>query len=114
MKINSLDMINFQDNQKLYLSSGSSDNLVSLIDMSEGLSTNPKSDDKTIMEKMSSPVISVVFCIDKNRQLKLIVGEQNSTITFFQIINGILQTLQKNYDDKLKTYCLSYSPAIKK
>ena len=113
-EINSLDMINFQDNQKLYLSSGSSDNLVSLIDMSEGLSTNPKSDDKTIMEKMSSPVISVVFCIDKNRQLKLIVGEQNSTITFFQIINGILQTLQKNYDDKLKTYCLSYSPAIKK
>ena len=113
-EINSLDMINFQDNQKIYLSSGSSDNLVSLIDMSEGLSTDPNADDKTIMEKMSSPVISVVFCIDKNRRLKLIVGEQNSTITFFQIVNGILQTLQKNYDNKLKTYCLSYSPAIKK
>ena len=113
-EINSLDIIKFQDNQKLYLSSGSSDNFVSLIDMSDGLSTNPKADDKTMMEKMSSPVISVVFCIDKNRKLKLIVGEQNSTITFFQIINGILQTLQKNYDENLKTYCLSYSPAIKK
>jgi hypothetical protein len=66
------------------------------------------------MEKMSSPVISVVFCIDKNKRLKLIVGEQNSTITFFLISNGILQTLQKNYDKNLKTYCLSYSPAIKK
>jgi WD40 repeat protein len=113
-EINSLDMINFQDKQKIYLSSGSSDNLVSLIDMSEGLDTNPKADDKTIMEKMSSPVISVVFCIDKYRRLKLIVGEQNSTITFFQIVNGILQTLQKNFDEKLKTYCLSYSPSIKK
>ena len=113
-EINSLDMINFQENTKLYLSSGSSDNLVSLIDMSEGLFTNPKEDDKTIMEKMSSPVISVVFCIDKNKHLKLIVGEQNSTITFFQINNGILQPLQKYFDDKLKTYCLSYSPAIKK
>ena len=113
-EINAIDMINDQDNKKLYLSSGSSDNLVSLIDMSDGLNTNPNVDDKTIMEKMSSPVISVVFCIDKNRRLKLIVGEQNSTITFFQIINGILQTLQKNYDQNLKTYCLSYSPAIKK
>ena len=113
-EVNSIDMINDSDNMKLYLSSGSSDNLVSLIDMSDGFSTNPNVDDKTIMEKMSSPVISVVFCIDKNKRLKLIVGEQNSSITFFQIINGILQSLQKNYDDKLKTYCLSYSPSIKK
>ena len=113
-EVNSLDMIRDEDNNKLYLSSGSSDNLVMLIDMSEGYSTDPKTDDRTIMEKMSSPVISVVFCIDKNKKLKLIVGEQNSTITFFQIINGILQTLQKNFDEKLKTYCLSYSPAIKK
>ena len=113
-EINTLDMINDQDNNKLYLSSGSSDNLVSLIDMSDGLYTDPTVDDKTIMEKMSSPVISVVFCIDKNKRLKLIVGEQNSTITFFLISNGILQTLQKNYDKNLKTYCLSYSPAIKK
>ena len=113
-EINTIDMINDPDNIKLYLSSGSSDNLVSLIDMSDGFSTNPNDDDKTLMEKMSSPVISVVFCIDKNKNLKLIVGEQNSTITFFLINNGILQSLQKTYDDKLKTYCLSYSPAIKK
>ena len=112
--INSIDMINDQNIKKLYLSSGSSDNLVSLIDMTDGYDTDPKIDDKTIMEKMKSPVISVVFCIDKNQHLKLIVGEQNSTITFFQINNGILQTLQQNYDDKLRTYCLSYSPYIKK
>ena len=113
-EINSLDIIRDEDNNKLFLSSGSSDNFVSLIDMSEGYSTDPNSDDRTIMEKMSSPVISVVFCIDKNKRLKLIVGEQNSIITFFLINNGILTTLQKNYDEKLKTYCLSYSPAIKK
>ena len=82
--------------------------------MSQGWSTNPINEDKTEMEKMSSPVISVVFCIDKNSQLKLIVGEQNSTITFFLVNNGILQTLQKNYENNLKTYCLSYSPAIKR
>ena len=112
--INSIDMINDENIKKLYLASGSSDNLVGLIDMTDGFNTDPNVDDKTIMENMKSPVISVVFCIDKNKNLKLIVGEQNSTITFFQINNGILQTLQQNYDDKLKTYCLSYSPYIKK
>ena len=113
-EINSLDMISEEDTKKLYLSSGSSDNFVSLIDMSEGFDIDPRIDDKTLMEGMSSPVISVVFCIDKNKNLKLIVGEQNSTITFFLVNNGILQSLQKNYDNKLKTYCLSYSPTIKK
>ena len=113
-EINSIDIIQDEITKKIYLSSGSSDNFVSLIDMSQGWSTNPINEDKTEMEKMSSPVISVVFCIDKNSQLKLIVGEQNSTITFFLVNNGILQTLQKNYENNLKTYCLSYSPAIKR
>ena len=63
---------------------------------------------------MASPVISVVFCIDKNQQLKLIVGEQNSTITFFLVNNGTLISLQKNFEENLKTYCLSYSPTIRK
>ena len=76
-------MINDENTKKLYLSSGSSDNFVSLIDMSEGFDIDPRLDDKNLMEGMSSPVISVVFCIVKNKNLKLKVGEQNSTITFF-------------------------------
>ena len=113
-EINSIDMIYYVDANKTYLSSGSSDDFISLIDFTSGLDINPLNDEKTLMEKMSSPVISVIFCIDKYQNLKLIVGEQNSTITFFQIINGLLHTLQKNYDPNLKTYCLNYSPAIKK
>ena len=113
-EINSIDMIQDNNINKLYLSSGSSDNFVCLIDMTQGLDIDPINDEKTEMVKMTSPVISVVFCIDKNHQLKLIVGEQNSTITFFLINNGILQPLQKNKEENLKTYCLSYSPAIKK
>ena len=81
--------------------------------MTEGYSININ-EEKTEMIKMSSPVISVVFCIDKNKQLKLISGEQNSTITFFLVNNGTLISLQKNYEENLKTYCLSYSPSIKK
>ena len=111
-EINSIDIIKDDFINKIYLSSGSSDNFISLIDMTEGYNINPM--EKTEMIKMSSPVISVVFCIDKNKQLKLIVGEQNSTITFFLVNNGSLISLQKNYDENLKTYCLSYSPAIRK
>ena len=79
-----------QDNNinKLYLSSGSSDNFVCLIDMTQGLDIDPINDEKTEMVKMTSPVISVVFCIDKNHQLKLTVGEQNSTITFFFVVES--------------------------
>ena len=113
-EINSIDIIKDPNNDKIYLSSGSSDNFVSLIDMTQGWNIHPINEDKTEMEKMTSPVISVLFCIDKIGQLKLIVGEQNSTITFFLVNDGILQTLQKNYEDNLKTYCLSYSPSIKK
>ena len=113
-EINSIDMIYYPKMDKLYLSSGSSDNFVSLIDFTSGWNINPLNDEKTLMEKMSSPVISVVFCVDKYQNLKLIVGEQNSTITFFQINNGLLYTLQKNYDKNLKTYCLNYSVPIKK
>ena len=113
-EINSIDIIFDENINKIYLSSGSSDNFVSLIDMTEGYINNPITEEKTEMSKMTSPVISVLFCIDKINQLKLIVGEQNSTITFFLINNGTLQTLQKNYEENLKTYCLSYSPAIRK
>ena len=112
-EINSIDIIKDDFIDKIYLSSGSSDNFISLIDMTEGYSININ-EEKTEMIKMSSPVISVVFCIDKNKQLKLISGEQNSTITFFLVNNGTLISLQKNYEENLKTYCLSYSPSIKK
>ena len=112
-EINSIDMIQDDFIDKIYLSSGSSDNFISLIDMTQGYSNNIN-EEKTEMIKMSSPVISVVFCIDKNKQLKLISGEQNSTITFFLVNNGTLISLQKNYEENLKTYCLSYSPSIKK
>ena len=112
-EINSIDIIKDDFIDKIYLSSGSSDNFITLIDMTEGYSININ-EEKTEMIKMSSPVISVVFCIDKNKQLKLISGEQNSTITFFLVNNGTLISLQKNYEENLKTYCLSYSPSIKK
>ena len=97
-EINSIDIIKDDFIDKIYLSSGSSDNFISLIDMTEGYSININ-EEKTEMIKMSSPVISVVFCIDKNKQLKLISGEQNSTITFFLVNNGTLISLQKNYSN---------------
>ena len=113
-EINSIDMIKDDFIDKIYLSSGSSDNLISLIDLTQGFGVCPLPEEKTEMVKMASPVISVVFCIDKNQQLKLIVGEQNSTITFFLVNNGTLISLQKNFEENLKTYCLSYSPTIRK
>jgi hypothetical protein len=65
---------------------------------------------------MSSPVINVVFCIDKNRNLKLVTAENNSTITFFLVnnTNKSLMALQKFSDNNLKTYCLNYSRPIQK
>ena len=113
--VNTIDMINYKEENKIYLATGGSDNFVSVIDITKGFSKDLDIYDNN-MEKMNSAVISVVFCVDKNKKLKLITAEQNSTITFFQIINNELQTLQKNYDkdSNLKTYCLSYSPSIQK
>ena len=36
-----------------------------------------------IIVKLDSPVINVAFCIDKNKNLKLMIAEQYSTIIFF-------------------------------
>ena len=106
--VNSIDMIKDIDNNKLYLSTGGDDNCISLL---EDYDSN-----NIIIEKLDSPVINVAFCIDKNKNLKLVTAEQNSTIIFFlvNIYNKTLQTLQKFYDDKLKTYCLNYSRPIQK
>ena len=113
--VNTIDMIYYKEENKQFLATGSSDNFISVIDITKGFSKDLDIYDN-IMEKMSSPVISIVFCVDKNKKLKLITAEQNSTITFFQIINNTLQTLQKNYDQdsNLKKYCLNYSPPIQK
>ena len=63
---------------------------------------------------MSSEVFLIIFCIDKNKKLKIIIRELNTTISFFQMENWNLQLLQKISDLNLKTYCLCYSPSIKK
>ena len=103
-------MIKDFDKNESYLSTGGADCFISVFDISKGFS---KDFDiyNNIFEKMNSSVINVVFCIDKNKNLKLITAEQNSVITFFLVnnTNNALQALQKFYDEKLKTYCLNYS-----
>ena len=112
--VNSIDMIKDFDKNESYLSTGGADSFISVFDISKDFSNLDICNN--ILEKMSSSVINVVFCIDKNRNLKLVTAEQNSTITFFLVNmnNNSLQTLQKFYDDKLKTYCLNYARSIQK
>ena len=71
-------------------------------------------DFNTISQKMSSEVINIKFFQDINEVIKLIVVELNSTITFFQLNQGILNILQKYQEPNLKIYCLSYIPSIQK
>ena len=113
--VNSIDMIKDFDKNETYLSTGGADNFLSIFDISKGFSKDLDICNN-ILEKMNSSVINVVFCIDKNKNLKLVTAEQNSTITFFLINNNnkSLQTLQKFYDAKLKTYCLNYAHSIQK
>jgi hypothetical protein len=63
---------------------------------------------------MTTEVNNLVFCIDKNNKLKLVVSESNGTISFFELVNDTLQIVQKYYEPSLKTYCLYYSPSIRK
>ena len=115
--INSIDTIsiNYDGNLKTYIASGSSDNYVNIFDISKGIKKNLNINDfNTIFEKMSSEIINLVFCVDKNKIIKLIVAELSSAISFFQLINNSLQILQKYNEESLKTYCLCYSPSIKK
>ena len=110
--VNSIDMIKDFDKNESYLSTGGADCFISVFDISNNFSK----EFNHILTEMSSSVINVVFCIDKNKNLKLVTAEQNSTITFFLVNNNnnSLQTLQKFYDEKLKTYCLNYSKSIQK
>ena len=112
--INSIDMIKDFDKNQTFLSTGSADTFFTVLDISEGFSDFDNND--IIFEKLGSSVINVTLCIDKNKNLKLVTAEQDSTITFFLINNSnkTIQTLQKFHDDKLKTYCLTYSRSIQK
>ena len=114
--VNSIDMIKDFEKNETYLTSGGADHFISILDVSDGFSKDLDICNNNIIEKMNSPVINVVFCIDKNRNLKLVTAENNSTITFFLVnnINKSLMALQKFSDDNLKTYCLNYSRPIQK
>ena len=110
--INSIDMIKDEKRGKSYLATGSSDGLINVINITNGfdgdLDVNAR-----VTEKMESPVIGLIFCIDKNSSLKLIVAEQNSTITFFYFSTSLV-ALQKYSDPRLKIYHMDISPQIKK
>ena len=115
--INSIDMIKDFDKNESFLSTGSADTFITVFDISKGFSKDfDDENNNIILEKMNSSVINVALCLDKNKNLKLVTAEQDSTITFFLVNNSnkILQTLQKFHDDKLKTYCLNYSRATQK
>ena len=108
--INSIDMITNFDTNESFLSTGGVDNFISVFDISKGFSHEMKN----ILEKMKSPVINSIFCIDKNKNLKLVTAEQNSTISFFSLENFELQILQQYHPENVKTYCLNYSKSIQK
>ena len=115
-RINTIDTITINNDEyynKTYMATGSSDNYVNIFEINNESNltiNNPN----TIFEQMSSEVINIIFCIDKNKKLKLIVAENNSNISFYQITNAKFLILQKYYEPLLKTYCLCYSPFINK
>ena len=113
-EINSIDMINDNEKNKSYLAIGGSDSFISILDITKGLDSKFDFYDDGITEKLSSSIISVIFCTDKNNKVKLVTGELNSTITFFSIEKNCLKTIQKINDNNLKTYCLTYCPTINK
>ena len=63
---------------------------------------------------MKSSVINSIFFIDKNKNLKLVIAEQNSTIAFFSLENFEFQILQQYHQENVKTYSLNYSKTIPK
>ena len=111
--VNAIDMIFNFDNSESFLSTGGEDDFISVFNITNGFQRDI-SNFKNILEKMKSPVINVVFCIDKNKNMKLISAEQNSTITFFLLNNFELQMLQQYHPENVKTYCLNYSKSIQK
>ncbi|MCQ2816693.1 MAG: hypothetical protein MJ252_05430 [archaeon] len=119
--INSIDTSYDPEKSKIFLASGGSDNILSIINITDYLTPvkndNEINEDDIIFEKLESPIISVQFCIDKYKELKIIAAENDSTITFYKINLGnnySLQTVQKYKDRNLKTYCLTSSPTLNK
>ena len=80
--VNAIDMIFNFDKYESFLSPGGEDDFKIVFNITNGFYKDI-SNFKNILEKMKSPVINVVFYIDKNKNMKLITVEQNSTITFF-------------------------------
>ena len=111
--VNSIDTIMDYDKKESYLSTGGADSFITVFNTTHGFEENINNYNN-ILEKMKSPVLNVVFCIDKNKCLKLISAEQNSTITFFILKDFELQTLQQFYQEDLKTYCLNNANSIQK
>ena len=66
------------------------------------------------VEYLNSEIVSVIFCIDKHKNVKVITGEIDSTINFFLVMEKNLQNIQKLHESNLKTYCLFYCPSINK
>ena len=113
-QVNSIDMIEDTEKKKVYFVSGGADSLISIIDISNGLNLTID-DNNHFVEKLSSPIVSAIFCVDKNKKVKLVTGEKNSTITFYSIGNNSLITIQKIKGDlNLKTYNLTNCQPINK
>ena len=108
----SIDMLTNFDTKESFLSTGGADNFISVFNISNGFSKDMNKNN--ILEKMKSPVIQVVFFMDKNKNMKLMTAEQNSTITIFLLDNFVLQSLQQYHPEGTKTYCLNYSKTIQK
>ena len=113
-EVNSIDMINDKEKNKSYLAIGGQDCYIGVLDITKGLNSKYDLYNDGIIEKLSSPIISLIFTIDKNNKVKLVSGESNSTVTFFTIIENSLQVLQKINDKNLKTYCLTNCESINK
>ena len=118
-RINKIDTISINNSnneiKKLLLATGSSDMRINIYEINKNIYIFKNSKDfNTISQKMSSEVINIKFFQDINKAIKLIVVELNSTITFFQLNQGVLNILQKYQEPNLKTYCLSYIPSIQK
>ena len=114
--VNAIDMIYDKERDKTYLAAGGSDNVFLVMNVSNGLDKelDLNNADMNFVEYLNSEIVSVIFCIDKHKNVKVITGEIDSTINFFLVMEKNLQNIQKLHESNLKTYCLFYCPSINK
>ena len=114
--VNAIDMIYDKERDKTYLAAGGSDNVFLVMNVSNGLDKelDLNNADMNFVEYLNSEIVSVIFCIDKHKNVKVITGEIDSTINFFLVVEKNLQNIQKLHESNLKTYCLFYCPSINK